>query len=324
MSGTQVGLVIIGRNEGPRLERCLASAAGRGLPCAYVDSGSTDGSVLAAKRAQAIVIELDTSLPFSAARARNAGFRALKAAAPTLDYVQFIDGDCELAAGWIEAARDFLNAHPDVAIVCGRRRERFPQHSIYNRVCDIEWNTPVGEVQMCGGDFLARVAAFEAVGGFRDSLIAGEEPDLCLCLTQASWRIWRLDHEMTLHDAAISTFSQWWRRAIRSGHAFAEVSSLHRDRDFAWHRNVTSALTWTGIMIAPLAGALLVDGRAILGALVIPLQIHRIARRQTLNGRPDYGYGALILIGKVAETWGILKFYGRRLRREKSGLIEYK
>lgn len=324
MSGTQVGLVIIGRNEGPRLERCLASAAGRGLPCAYVDSGSTDGSVLAAKRAQAIVIELDTSLPFSAARARNAGFRALKAAAPTLDYVQFIDGDCELAAGWIEAARDFLNAHPDVAIVCGRRRERFPQHSIYNRVCDIEWNTPVGEVQMCGGDFLARVAAFEAVGGFRDSLIAGEEPDLCLRLTQASWRIWRLDHEMTLHDAAISTFSQWWRRAIRSGHAFAEVSFLHRDRDFAWHRNVTSALAWTGIMIAPLAGALLVDGRAILGALVIPLQIHRIARRQTLNGRPDYGYGALILIGKVAETWGILKFYGRRLRREKSGLIEYK
>lgn len=323
MSNTKSGIVVIGRNEGARLERCLSSLSATGLPFVYVDSGSTDGSLLVAKRFGSIVVELDMSRPFTAARARNAGFEALTSTVSDIGYVQFIDGDCTLAAGWLDTARAFLDAHPDVAIACGRRRELSPGHSIYNRMCDIEWNTPIGEAQMCGGDFLIRAAAFESVGGFRAELIAGEEPDLCLRLTKASWRIWRLDHEMTLHDAAISTFSQWWRRMVRSGHAFAEVTSLHSDRDFAWHRNVRSALAWTGILAAPLAGAL-VDGRLALAALVIPLQVHRIARRQTSGGKPDYLYGALILIGKVAETWGILKFHGRRLRRGKSGLIEYK
>lgn len=323
MPDATVGIVIIGRNEGARLERCLASVADQGFPCVYVDSGSSDGSLLAAKRAGAIVIELDLSIPFTAARARNAGFAALKAAHPDLTYVQFIDGDCELMPGWLEAARSFLLAHPDVAIVCGRRRERFPERSIYNRMCDIEWNTPIGEALMCGGDFLARADAFEAVGGFRKELIAGEEPDLCLRLTNNAWRIWRLDHDMTLHDAAIFTFPQWWRRATRGGHAFAEVSALHRDRDFPWHRSVRSALVWTGLMGATLLGGLF-DGRAAVAALIFPAQIFRIAQRRKVDRKPDYEYGALILAGKVAESWGILKFHSHRLRREQSTLIEYK
>jgi GT2 family glycosyltransferase len=323
MPDATVGIVIIGRNEGARLDRCLASSAGRGFPCVYVDSGSSDGSLLAATRAGAIVVELDLSIPFTAARARNAGFAALKAAHPNLAYVQFIDGDCELMPDWLEAARAFLLAHPDVAIVCGRRRERFPERSLYNRICDIEWDTPIGEALMCGGDFLARTDAFEAIGGFRKELIAGEEPELCLRLTKNGWRIWRLDQEMTLHDAAIFTFPQWWRRATRAGHAFAEVSLLHRDRDFPWHRNVRSSLAWTGLMGATLLAGLL-DGRAAVAALIFPLQVIRIARRRKVDGNPDYGYGALILAGKVAEAWGILRFYSRRLRREQSTLIEYK
>ncbi|HEX2842497.1 glycosyltransferase [Hyphomicrobium sp.] len=323
MSETSVGIVVIGRNEGARLERCLASVADLGLPCVYVDSGSTDGSIAAARRAGALVVELDLTIPFTAARARNAGFAALKSAHPGVAFVQFVDGDCELAAGWIEAARTFLVAHPDVAIVCGRRRERFPEQSLYNRMCDIEWNTPIGEAQACGGDCLARTEAFAAVGGFRATLIAGEEPDLCRRLRNAGWRIWRLDHEMTLHDAAILTFGQWWRRSVRAGHAFAEVSSLHPERDFPWHRNVKSALAWSSLMGASLIAALW-DWRAAVVVLLFPVQIFRIAQRQRVNGKPDYGYGSLILAGKVAETVGILKFYVNRLLSKENTLIEYK
>ncbi len=323
MSEAAVGIVVIGRNEGARLERCLVSLADLGLPCVYVDSGSTDGSIAAARRAGAIAVELDLTIPFTAARARNEGFAALKAAHPGVAFVQFIDGDCELAAGWIEAARAFLDTHPDVAIVCGRRRERFPERSLYNRMCDIEWNTPIGEAQACGGDCLARADAFATVGGFRNSLIAGEEPDLCLRLKDAGRRIWRIDHEMTLHDAAILTFGQWWRRSVRAGHAFAEVSSLHPERDFPWHRNVKSALVWTGLAGASLV-ATLWNWRAAVVALLFPVQIFRIAQRQRVNGKPDYGYGTLILVGKIAEAVGILKFYINRLRRKENTLIEYK
>lgn len=323
MAQATAGVVVIGRNEGERLERCLASVRECGWPCVYVDSGSTDGSEDAARRYGALVVALDMSKPFTAARARNAGFAALEAQHPNINMVQFIDGDCVLAPGWLDTARAFLLARDDIAIVCGRRRERHPERSVYNRICDIEWNTPVGEARMCGGDFLARAAAFKSVGGFRDSLIAGEEPDLCLRLSEHGWRVWRLDHEMTLHDAALHSFRQAWRRSVRAGHAFAEVSWLHRDKAFSWHRNVKSTLVWVGLLATSLAGALL-DYRALLGALLFTAQAVRIALRNPLDGKPDLAYGALIMSGKCAETVGMLKFAANKLIHRPGTLIEYK
>ena len=44
-----IGAVIIGRNEGARLERSLQALAGQVAQIVYVDSGSTDGSVAAAR-----------------------------------------------------------------------------------------------------------------------------------------------------------------------------------------------------------------------------------------------------------------------------------
>ena len=323
MAQATMGIVIIGRNEGDRLVQCLSSLREESLPCVYVDSGSTDGSQDVARRAGALVIALDMSRPFTAARARDAGFSALTALHPNIDLVQFIDGDCQLARGWLDAARAFLSEHGDVAIVCGRRRELHPEHSVYNRICDIEWNTPIGEARMCGGDFLVRVTAFKSVGGFRDTLIAGEEPDLCLRLSEHGWRVWRLDHEMTVHDAALHSFRQAWRRSVRAGHAFAEVTWLHREKDFSWHRNVRSTLVWVSLLAGSLIGAIF-DYRALLGAFIYIGQGARIAFRNAHDGKPDFAYGAYILVGKCAEAAGMLKFAVNHLSRRPSTLIEYK
>ena len=198
------------------------------------------------------VVELDTRIPFTAARARNEGFERLCQVTPNLPYVQFVDGDCEVAAGWLENAVAFLDLHRDVAVVCGRRRERYPARSIYNMLCDIEWNTPVGEAKACGGDALMRAEAFEKVGRYRADLIAGEEPELCVRLRRAGWRIWRLDCEMTLHDAAMTRFSQWWRRALRGGYAFAQGAYLHGatpERHCVWE----SRRAWLWGLWLPLA-----------------------------------------------------------------------
>lgn len=222
-----IGVVVIGRNEGKRLERCLDSVRRTDAAIVYVDSGSTDGSPSMARGKGADVVDLDLSRPFTAARARNEGFRRLVASRPDIEFVQFVDGDCEVVSGWLEAARTFLVAHETYAVVCGRRRERFPDRSVYNRMCDEEWDTPVGDAQACGGDAMMRVVALAAVNGYRDGLIAGEEPELCVRLRQSGWRIHRLDQEMTLHDAAMTRFSQWWRRTLRSGHAYAEGAWIH-------------------------------------------------------------------------------------------------
>ncbi len=308
-----IAAVVIGRNEGARLLACLAALEGQVAQVVYVDSGSTDGSFAVAERAGAQVIALDMSQPFTAARARNAGVAAL---GRDVELVQFLDGDCALREGWIDTARAFLDRHPEVAVVCGRRRERAPEASVYNALIDREWDTPPGEALACGGDALMRIAAVRAVGGYRETLIAGEEPELCLRLRRKGWKIWRLDAEMTWHDAQIARFSQWWQRSRRAGHAFAEGASLHGARpDRQWVAETRRALLWGAVLpLLIFAGAILITPWALLALLVYPAQVLRLARRGPLP------WAFFTVLGKFPEAAGVLQFHTRRQSR----IIEYK
>ena len=122
-----VAIVAIGRNEGERLKRCIRSLpAGIGM-VVYVDSGSNDGSVQFARDNGCDVVELDMSIPFTAARVRNAGFTRLPQQRPKIQLVQSIDGDCELDENWIHASLKVHEEDRRVAVVCGRRRETAPR-----------------------------------------------------------------------------------------------------------------------------------------------------------------------------------------------------
>lgn len=325
-SGLAWGAVVIGRNEGERLKRCLESLLSLGCTVVYVDSGSTDGSVGWARARGAHVEELDLSLPFTAARARNAGFARLLAEAPDLALVQFVDGDCEVVPGWPETAAKFLAAHPDYAVACGRRRERYPAASIFNAQCEREWNTPVGDAKACGGDAMFRVSAFRQAGGYRDSLIAGEEPELCVRLRAAGWRIRRLDHDMTLHDAAILRWSQWWKRARRTGHAFAEGAVLHgAPPERHWVAEARRAVAWGVALPAAILLCLLFAPWLALALLALyPLQVLRLALRDGGAFPGSVQQAALLVIGRIPEGQGVAGFWLRRLLRMRSRLIEYK
>lgn len=318
-----VGVVVIGRNEGARLVACLKSVCAARRRVVYVDSGSTDGSMKAARDVGADVVALDMGKPFTAARARNAGYARLKdQAAP--EFVQFVDGDCEIAEGWIERAASFLEARAGVAVVCGRRREKFPERTIYNRLVDREWETPVGEAFSCGGDAMMRAEAFESVGGFRTGLIAGEEPELCVRLRAAGWSVHRLDAEMTRHDVAMTSLGQWLKRARRAGHAFAEVSSLHRGApERIWAAESRRALLWTGLSAASLAGGALIHPFVFFLLLAWPAQIVRIALRDDPPTAESWIYAALLMLQKPWEAAGVLQC---RLRRGQgaSRPIDYK
>jgi GT2 family glycosyltransferase len=322
----QVGMVVIGRNEGARLVRCLQSCALEGGPIVYVDSGSTDGSPEAARALGAHVLALDMTIPFTAARARNEGFAALAGLHPRIDRIQFLDGDCELVSGWIAAASGFLDAHPEVAAACGRRVERFPEASIYNRLCDIEWNTPIGQARAFGGDVLIRANALTAVRGYRADLIAGEEPELCVRLRAAGWMIWRLQQDMTWHDAAMTRWTQWWRRNVRAGHAFAEGAWLHGaapERHFVGETR--RALLWGAALPLALLVATLARPALAWLWLVYPLQWARVALRLRGQGRPlPWTQSAFFLQGRFAEAAGALRFWWGRTMERRSALIEYK
>lgn len=319
-----IAAIAIGRNEGARLERCLDSLGGLAR-LVYVDSGSSDGSVEMARARGVEVVELDMSKPFTAARARNAGLEALRASGVQPDFVQLVDGDCEVVAGWVEAAAAFLQSDPQVAIVCGRRRERFPEATIYNAQCDREWNTPIGEAKACGGDALMRMAALDQVGGYDPRLIAGEEPEMCVRLRAAGWKIWRLDHEMTLHDAAMTRFGQFWKRARRAGHAYAEGAHLHGGAP--WYHYVGQrkrAVIWGGVIPALIVlGAVLLSPWVLLGVLLYPLQIARIARARG-GSKAAWQEAALLTVAKFPEFLGVAEFHLRRMSGRRAGLIEYK
>ncbi len=321
-----IGVVVIGRNEGERLERCLASLVGAVGKIVYVDSGSTDASVQLAQGLGVEVVALDMSRPFTAARARNEGFACLQRLQPDIRFVQFVDGDCEVVDDWLAKAQAFLCEHPAVAVVCGRRRERFPQRSIYNRMCDLEWDTPVGEAKACGGDALMRADAFAAVKGFRADLIAGEEPELCVRLRAIGWKVWRLGEEMTLHDAAMTHFSQWWQRTLRGGHAFAEGAYLHGALpERHWRQESRRAWLWgLTIPVASVVASLLFGWVGLLVLLVYPLQVLRLARRGHLSAWENWLHAGFLVLGKFPEMLGQFKFMLSRFGVRKVSLIEYK
>lgn len=318
---SDIGAVAIGRNEGERLVACLRSLAGRVDRLVYVDSGSTDDSVRRARDLGAEVVQLDLTRPFTAARARNAGFAQLMDGGRPPALVQFVDGDCEIVEGWIETAAARLRAEPALAAVAGRRRELRPQASRYNRLIDAEWATPVGPARAIGGDAMLRVEALAGIGGYRDDLIAGEEPEMCLRLLRAGWRIERLDAEMTRHDAAMLCFGQWWNRTRRAGHAFAEGAALHGSGpERHWVAETRRAMLWGAALPAGIIASLAFSP-AVSAALLMayPLQVARLSRRMGAER------ALFTTLGKIPEALGAIEYHMRRTRLAgPRGLIEYK
>ena len=321
----RVGLVLIGRNEGARLVRCLASVPEGVAATVYVDSGSTDDSVAEARKAGARVVELDLSRPFTAARARNEGYGALKETGKPLDYVQFVDGDCAIVEGWIGAAAAALTANPALGIVTGWRSEIHPETSVFNAMCDFEWHRPAGEILACGGDMMVRVAAFDAVGGFDDTVIAAEDDEFCTRIRKAGWKIERLPVDMTRHDAAMTRTSQWWRRAVRTGHGFAQVGDLHpeyftRERRRVWfYGGVLPVVALVGLMISPWIPVAVIA--------VYGLSYLRTAQGLTkagLDKRQALRQAVFLTLSKFPNILGMLTYMRRRRNAAPMEIIEYK
>jgi len=320
-----VAVIAIGRNEGARLRACLTSLQGQAGRIVYVDSGSTDDSVAFARGIGAQVVALDRSVPFTAARARNAGFEALRAdGLPEL--VQFVDGDCAIEPGWISAAAATLDSDPTLGIVTGWRTEIAPEASVYNALAEVEWHRPAGDIPSCGGDMMVRAALFDRLGGFNPRIIASEDEEFCLRVRAAGLRIHRLPRIMTRHDAAMTRFGQWWRRTVRSGHGFAEVGGM-----FPGHFRPERRRVWIYGGIVPLmllAG--LVTGTWPLVAAAPAIWALNWAR--TLQGLlrhvqplPQAAHHAVLLtLSKLPNMLGMLTYYLRRARGSDMTIIEYK
>jgi len=323
-------IVAIGRNEGERLKRCLHAAVASAPTVVYVDSGSMDESVALAASLGCHVVPVDREKPYSAARARNEGFACLMDIAPEVSFVQFVDGDCVLEAGWLERGLAELEARGELGVVRGHLCEINPRASIFNLLCDMEWRQTPGEMMASGGIFLVRVEAFRGAGGFRPEVIAAEDDEFCVRLRRLGWKILMVDAPMARHDAALMHFSQWWRRTQRAGHAFAQVGALFdgteecyfvRDRRRVWMWGL--ALPLLGLALAPFTHGLSLLG--LLGLYLLQLaHIYRGCRRRGWVGNEAWIYAFFAVISRPPALQGMIGYHWRRWRGQAPVIIEHK
>lgn len=329
-------VVVIGRNEGQRMVQCveaaLQQAPGRVV---YVDSGSVDGSPARARELGAVVLELDPSTPFTAARARNAGLATLREQFPEAQFAQFLDADCQMLPGWLGQGLAKLRGDARIAGVAGLLRERNPDDTPYNKLCDMEWQAQPGQSNAVGGNALFRIAALEDVGGYNPGLIAGEEPEMCVRLRQRGWKLWRLEAPMALHDAQMTRLSQWWKRAVRFGFAQAQVSQMHRaSPQRIWARETRSTVVWAlGPPLASATAIVLLAMSAggwwwLLG--LVPLLAYDLLALRILISRRRRGesladaalYAVAAVLGKFPQFVGVMRYLGSGKRPPQ--IIEYK
>lgn len=327
---TAVGVVVVGRNEGENLRVAIQSALAHRVPVVYVDSGSVDDSVEIARSTGIEVLPLDPAIPFTAPRAYNEGAERLQAIVPHIQFVQFLDGDAEFTPEWIPNAYKAMQQNLEVAVVCGRRRERHPQASVYNLIADVEWDTAIGFVDACGPESMMRLSMFQQVNGFDTTLIAGEEPEICFRIRQAGGKVLRIDADSAWHDMGMTSFWVWWKRSRRGGHAFAEEAWIHRHHP-ARYRFRECARIWLWAFILPivaLAPAPWTGGQS-LWLLPIGYSLYLIKNYLWALKHRQYSppkaltYAVFYLLMKFAKWHGQAEFLWLKLRNRRRGLMEY-
>jgi hypothetical protein len=97
-------------------------------------------------------------------------------------------------------------------------------------------------------------------------------------LRELGMKIWRLNSEMTLHDAGMTKFSQWWTRNVRTGYGIGEVYELHKNSPFGICKmERTRAVFWGGLLPLLIGFGALVNPAILWAALIYPIQICRVA-----------------------------------------------
>jgi glycosyltransferase involved in cell wall biosynthesis len=316
-----IDVVIIGLNSAKTLPACIESVFDCAYPrerlnVFYADGGSADTSLSIAESYGARAIRVEALSP-SPGRQRNAGWRNGSG-----EFVQFLDSDTIMDPEWLGKA--ILSFVPKVlGAVCGNRREMRPEGSVFNWIGDLEWNGKPGEVEAFGGDVLIPRSVLELTGGYDPDLIAGEDPELSYRIRESGLKILRLAEPMTKHDLAMRTVRQYWKRAFRSGHAFAEIHSRHRDFKAIEVKRIAVrtvpflvglaavpfALVFPWLALVPLAGfAILIRPRLLLvGKFQDYLALGRGDARK-------YAWHASLVV--IPQFFGMARFYcGRLLSR---------
>jgi glycosyltransferase involved in cell wall biosynthesis len=237
------------RELSQQLEHVLGQESGTPFEVVVADNGSTDDSVPVAHafaRADERVVTVDASARPGPAAARNIGVSAA-----TGDALVFCDADDVVAPGWLAAC---VRALEDCDAVAGTFD--FASLSGGSSAAGVDVYSaehfgflPAG----LGANLAVRADAFRAVGGFDESMRAGEDIDLC-------WRLQLAGYEFTSTPDAVVAKRERADAAARNRQQFAygrhDARLYRRFRTAGMRRDVRLTVrTWAWLVLnAPWAG----------------------------------------------------------------------
>ncbi|TDT72439.1 glycosyl transferase family 2 [Hypnocyclicus thermotrophus] len=327
MIQNSIDIVIIGLNAEKTIVRCLNSIEGvikvnsdKKIKVYYVDGGSVDNTLLLVSRYKFVnILKFNKKNPTPGAQ-RNFGWQQGKG-----EYVQFIDSDTTLELSWFNEALNFIKKDDKIGAVCGKRVELYPYISFYNWIGNIEWNPKFGNVLEFGGDVFIKREVLEKTNGYKDSLIAGEDPELSYRIRNLGYKILKIDRVMTYHDLAMINFRQYLKRSFRSGYAFAEINYMYKDM---WGQELKRILVRGGISLILFIIALLfviIDYRitlfAILSSLLLLFRprlflVSKFMILYNLNKDEGKKYAWHVSLVVLPQFLGSIRFYlGKLLKK---------
>jgi glycosyltransferase involved in cell wall biosynthesis len=196
-----VSVIVIGRNEAQRIERCLrsvfASLKSRDdCEVIYVDSASEDDTVAIASRFPIRILQLRQSWKLSPSAGRYIGYQHARG-----KYLLFVDGDSLLFKRWLGKACEYLEQNPACGGVGGIMHQAYLSRSgtciaVVKNYFSQNPAAPVQAAMSLSGIAMYRKDAMKKAGTFNPFLTTGEECELALRIRNVGYSLARIYEPM--------------------------------------------------------------------------------------------------------------------------------
>jgi len=218
----ELAVIMISRNQSWNIGRLINSVIQETggfskKEILLVDSASTDDTIRFAIEYPIKIIRLHPDQRLTAAAGRYVGLKNTES-----EYVLFLDGDMEIFPGWLNRALEVIHQDPKIAAITGERIDLPRQTAMKDPPVPPIIADDYGiVVRKCGGAALYRRNLLNKVGSFNPYLYSDEEPELCLRLRLAGYKIIKLQHPISYHftepPVSVKTKFARWKRNLYLG-----------------------------------------------------------------------------------------------------------
>ncbi|MGE0864751.1 MAG: glycosyltransferase [Vicinamibacterales bacterium] len=320
-----MSFVIPVRNDAQRLRRCLTSIVANDYPRALielivVDNESVDESGRAAREYGAIVLRAPGDC---VAELRNRGARAALGSV-----IAFVDADHEIDPHWITAAVAVLSNPGVAATGCAYLTD--PQANWVQQQYDglrVRPDRREDVAWIGSGNLVVKRQPFDRVGGFKTTLTACEDVDLCNRLRLAGHRIVADPALRSVHFGDPRTlkalfFGELWRGRDNLAVTFSGPRTFRHFRSAILP--IADLLILGGGIVAALTGHLLLAlGCLALALLPAAARAMIMIRRRHQDSTPRFGDAglraaqalAVSVVFDLARAFALLARGSHRARR---------